>query len=92
VASALGGGSRDVLIGVRPEHLSFAETGIPAHVRIVESLGHERHIMCELGSSEQIIVRASSSAMIPGEGAPVHLDAAAEHVHRFDRASGKRMD
>jgi multiple sugar transport system ATP-binding protein len=91
-ASAFGAGSRDVLIGVRPEHLSFGEKGVPAHVRLVESLGHERHIMCELGGGEQVIVRASSTATVPAEGTPVHLDAPLEYVHRFDRASGKRMD
>ena len=91
-AAALGSGSRDVMIGARPEHLFFGETGIPAHVRIIESLGHERHIICELGGGEQVIVRVSSTATIPGEGAPVHLTAAANHVHRFDRGSGKRMD
>jgi multiple sugar transport system ATP-binding protein len=91
-AAALGGGSGDVLIGVRPEHLSFGASGIPAQVRIVESLGHERHIMCSVGTGEQVIVRASSTATIPGEGAHVHLDAPPEQVHRFDRASGKRMD
>jgi multiple sugar transport system ATP-binding protein len=91
-AAALGGVSRDVLIGVQPEHVAFSEGGIPAHVRIVESLGHERHILCELGNGEQVIVRTSSSAAVPAEGAPVHLTAAAQHIHRFDRSSGKRLD
>ena len=45
-------------IGVRPEHLRSAPTaGSPATVRVIESLGHERHVVCRLDDGQLVIVR-----------------------------------
>ncbi len=38
-----------MVFGVRPEHLRLASEGLlPATVTVVESLGHERHVICRL--------------------------------------------
>ena len=84
-------GPATVVVGVRAEHLSFGSTGIPAHVRIVESLGHERHVLCTLAGGEQVIVRLPASADVPGEGDAVHLTAEDRHLHRFDANTGARV-
>jgi multiple sugar transport system ATP-binding protein len=89
-AAPLGVAKMDVVVGVRPEHLSFGDSGIPAHVRVVESLGHERHVICELAGGEPVIVRLPAHGDAPGEGSPVHLTAEARHLHVFDAASGER--
>jgi ABC-type sugar transport system ATPase subunit len=48
--AAAAGGARHgtVVVGVRPEELRVAAEGLAAKVRVVESLGHERHLLCEL--------------------------------------------
>jgi ABC-type sugar transport system ATPase subunit len=79
------------LVGIRPEHLTFGETGIPATVRVVESLGHERHVVCD-ADGHTMIVRMPSHAEGPAEGDAVHLHADERHVHRFDADSGDRVD
>jgi multiple sugar transport system ATP-binding protein len=84
-------GTSDVLVGVRPEHLVVAGSGLPAKLRVVESLGHERHLLCELQDAREVIVRTSSAAGVPGEGATVHLDAAPGALHLFDADSGLRL-
>jgi multiple sugar transport system ATP-binding protein len=84
-------GTADVLIGVRPEHLVVAGSGIPAKLRVVESLGHERHLLCELQDAREVIVRSPSAAAVPGEGATVHLAAAPQALHLFDPDSGRRL-
>jgi multiple sugar transport system ATP-binding protein len=89
-AAALGIGATDVLVGARPEHVRLGSAGIPAHVRLVESLGHERHLLCALEGGEQVVVRAPAAAVLPGEGAGVHLSVDAEHLHVFDAATGAR--
>src|SRR5947209_9076912 len=90
-AGPLGVANVNVVVGVRPEHLSFSAEGIPAHVRLVESLGHERHVLCALAGGEQAIVRLGSSVDAPGEGDAVHLTAEPRHLHTFDAASGGRV-
>jgi multiple sugar transport system ATP-binding protein len=84
-------GTADVLVGVRPEHLVVSGSGIPAKVRVVESLGHERHLLCELQDAREVIVRTSSASAVPGEGATIHLDAAPGALHLFDADSGRRL-
>ncbi len=92
VAQALGGHlTADVLVGVRPEHLHLASSGIPAKLRVVESLGHERHLLCELQDAREVIVRASSASPVPGEGTTVHLGADPGALHLFDAGSGRRL-
>jgi multiple sugar transport system ATP-binding protein len=89
--SALGVASPNVVVGVRPEHLVLAAEGLPAHVRLVESLGHERHLLCALAGGEQVIVRMPSSADSPTEGDAVHLSAEPRHLHLFDAVTGARV-
>jgi ABC-type sugar transport system ATPase subunit len=88
--AALGVVDAGVRVGVRPEHLRFAEVGVPAHVRLVESLGHERHLLCSLDGGDQVIVRSPASGEIPADGAAVRLTADARHLHVFDAVTGAR--
>jgi ABC-type sugar transport system ATPase subunit len=78
-------------IGVRPEHLHFADDGVPAHVRVVEALGHERHVLCRIADAVDVIVRVPSSEPTPAEGADVHLVAEPAHILRFDGETGQRL-
>ena len=84
-------GTGDVLVGVRPEHLVVAGSGIPAKLRVVESLGHERHLLCELQDAREVIVRTASGRQSPAEGTTVFLDAPPESLHLFDPDSGRRL-
>ncbi|MCU1373933.1 MAG: carbohydrate transporter ATP-binding protein family [Actinomycetia bacterium] len=90
VAAPLGVGRDDVVVGIRPEHLTIATVGIVATVRVVESLGHERHVVCD-AAGHQLIVRSPAQADPPAEGDVVHLSARPEHLHLFDAATGLRI-
>src|SRR3954454_20536901 len=55
------GESDAVVIGLRPETLAFAgadapEPGFDATVTVVESLGHERHVICRVGPDQSPMV------------------------------------
>jgi multiple sugar transport system ATP-binding protein len=81
----------DVVVGVRPEHLRVGSTGIPATVRAVEWLGHERHLYCDVDGTP-VIVRDLEE----GEGSiraddAVSLTAPAAHVHVFDATTTERL-
>ncbi len=82
-----------VVLGVRPEHLRVGDDGpVPVSVRVVESLGHERHIICRLDDGQMLIVRQPSSDVAPPEQTRLRLSAAPEHDHLFDADSGQRLE
>src|SRR5204862_4651069 len=85
-------GVREVVIGVRPEDLRFdAADGIPALVSVVESLGHERHVVCRLDDQQLVIVRQDAHEPAPAEESSTYLVADPSAVHVFDPESGARV-
>jgi multiple sugar transport system ATP-binding protein len=81
-----------IVIGVRPEHLLLAPDGIvPATVTVVESLGHERNVVCRLDDGTFVITRQDIEAPRPVVGETVHLTTEPEHLHVFDARTGERV-
>jgi multiple sugar transport system ATP-binding protein len=82
----------EVVIGVRPEDLRFdASEGIPAAVTVVESLGHERHVICRLTDQQLVIVRQDAHEPAPAEGSNTFLATDADALHVFDAERGTRI-
>lgn len=93
IAGELVGAGAEVVIGVRPEHLHVADhpaDGLRGTVVVIESLGHEQHVVCHLADGSTVIVRQASSINAPAVGSSVTLTFAAADVHRFDAATGLR--
>jgi ABC-type sugar transport system ATPase subunit len=90
-------GVDEVVIGVRPEDLRFDGTspqgvaGIPATVSVVESLGHERHVVCRLADQQLVIVRQDAHESAPAEESTIHLVADPGALHVFDAVAGTRI-
>jgi len=87
----------DVVLGFRPEHVELAEASSPrdgirvsAVVDIVENLGGEQIITAVTGSS-RIHMRSSREVRVAA-GSEIALRVSPEHVHLFDRASGRRLE
>jgi multiple sugar transport system ATP-binding protein len=93
--AAQAGEGREVVAGVRPEHLRPVDgsgPGVPARVRVVESLGHERLVLCRVeGHAEDVIVRAPAEGPALSAGDGVHLGTDAERVQLFDPATEARI-
>jgi multiple sugar transport system ATP-binding protein len=86
-------GVTDVVVGVRPEHLVLATDGVlPATVSVVESLGHERHVICRLEDGQMVIVRQPAADPAPGEGSMVRLATDPRHLHVFDTHTEQRVE
>jgi ABC-type sugar transport system ATPase subunit len=81
---------REVVVGVRPEHLRLGADGPSGVIRAVEWLGHERHLVCDV-AGQAVTVREPSSGDDEPVGRPVRLDADPEHVHLFDPDSGAHL-
>jgi multiple sugar transport system ATP-binding protein len=91
-----GAPGRAVVIGVRPEHLELKAPegdGVPATVRVVESLGHERLILCRVhGAEGDIVVRTDAEGPRPESGDAVRLTCDPGDVHLFDPLTSERID
>jgi multiple sugar transport system ATP-binding protein len=91
-STAKSAGLKDLLVGVRPEHLVVDDGPVKATVRAVESLGHERHIICDLSPDDFAIVRLASDVEPPAVGATVGLTAHPDHIHLFDPSTAWRIN
>ena len=60
-------------------------------VSVVESLGHERHVVCRLADAQLVIVRQDAHEPAPAEGSSTHLVADAHALHVFDPTTGARI-
>jgi multiple sugar transport system ATP-binding protein len=78
---------RDVLLGVRPEHLEVAAGGMSAEVVVVEPTGADTQIFCKVGGVDVTAVVRERHAFRPGEAVSLRP----RHTFLFDPASGKRL-
>jgi multiple sugar transport system ATP-binding protein len=87
---------RDVVLGIRPEHLRAVEPADHPGVRLsvgvtsVENLGSEQVAYCEVGGAT-VCVRAPRPIALRADRSAV-LTADLTHVHLFDRATGRRLE
>jgi len=82
-----------LILGLRPEHANFFEsgdTGWPLTVEVVETLGAERLVYGRLGR-ELFTVRIEGTLPAPKAGSAAVLHAPAEHLHWFDAETGQRV-
>ena len=83
----------DNLVGVRPEHLTITPDGrLLVKVVLVEHLGHEVLVTCELTDGTRVIVRTDEGEALPARGDDVMIDAWPHRRHHFDPSTGKRVD
>ncbi|WP_027499015.1 ABC transporter ATP-binding protein [Rhodococcus sp. 114MFTsu3.1] len=85
----------DAVLGIRPEHLVI---GVPAPVQLdvvvdtVERLGHENLLFCSFGRGRSSIILRTAADVAISAGKTLRVGAATEHLHLFDRASGRRIE
>ena len=77
-----------VTLGVRPEHVSLADGGIPLTVELVEPLGSETLVHGRMADGTALLAKLPGAAPV-GERVAVAL--APDALHLFDAASGKRI-
>ena len=82
---------RDVVYGIRPEHLDIADgsEGFEAEVVVVEPTGSETQVFARLGTQELIGVFRERHEFEPGR--KIRLRPRREVAHLFDPASGQRI-
>ncbi len=78
-----------IIVGIRPEHLELADSGLPATISVIEPTGAETHVVLKCGERELVAVFRERHDFKPGQ--LIHLMPKVEHIHVFDRDSGDRL-
>jgi multiple sugar transport system ATP-binding protein len=79
--------SREVILGVRPEHLAVSSEGLPAEVVVVEPTGADTQIFCKLAGTDINAIVRERHEFHPGE----MIRLAPQLTFLFDPASGARL-
>ncbi|MGB7479038.1 MAG: ABC transporter ATP-binding protein [Burkholderiaceae bacterium] len=81
---------RQATLGIRPEYLSFGDTGLPGQIDLVERLGTEQ-VVSVLAAGLSLRVKLDSE-MRYRTGERVHLNFDWSRMHLFDADSGERIE
>jgi sn-glycerol 3-phosphate transport system ATP-binding protein len=79
---------RPVILGIRPEHLHPAATGITVTVDLIEALGADTLIHGRLNHTTQLIARLPGAAHVPQT---LTLAAHPDALHLFDPQTTRRL-
>ncbi|MBB3147805.1 MULTISPECIES: ABC transporter ATP-binding protein [Phyllobacterium] len=80
---------RTLIYGLRPEHMTIADGGIPAEVVVIEPTGSETQMIMRVGGDLITGVFHQRISAKPGE--TVGLSIHAEATYLFDAETGKRL-
>ena len=80
---------REVIYGIRPEHLSEATQGLTGTVAVIEPTGSETHVVLRLAERDLTAVFRNRVAFAPGATISLAPDTTASHL--FDKATGQRI-
>ncbi len=81
---------RDVVLGIRPEDISFApEGGVTATVNVIEPTGSETHVALDLEGKELTWVMRERAALMPGQ--KIQISFKTPSLHFFDKTSQQRL-
>jgi len=81
--------NREVVLGIRPEHLEIAAGGFEAEVVVIEPTGSETQLFARLGGQEIAAVFRERHEFVPGQR--IRLRPRADCLHLFDPSSGQRI-
>jgi multiple sugar transport system ATP-binding protein len=80
---------QEIVVGIRPEHLELADSGLAAKISVIEPTGAETHVVLKFGEGELVAVFRDRHDFKPGQ--LIHLMPKIEQIHVFDRDSGNRL-
>ncbi len=83
-------GARTAQLGVRPEHIVFAETGLAVTVERTEYFGADTITACRAGT-QLLVVRTPGRPALT-QGTTAHLRWPGSAAHLFDSTTGLRRD
>ncbi len=86
---AAGVDGQPIILGMRPEHLALADTGIPSTVVVIEPTGADTLVACRHHDTDLSVVFRERHAFRPDT--VIHLAPDTRRAHLFDAATGQRL-
>jgi multiple sugar transport system ATP-binding protein len=81
---------RDVVLGVRAEHIKLGADGLPGRVELIEPLGSGTLVFFDFGGAAPLVAAVEpETGLAPGDSVRFGFDAA--RLHLFDAATGHRL-
>ncbi len=81
---------KQVLCGMRPEHLELSEQGTEAEIVVIEPTGSQTEVVSRLAGHEIIAVFRERHELKPGQR--IKLRPRMDSVHFFDKETGLRLN
>ena len=82
-------GGTEIVYGVRPQHITLGEVGVPARVLVVEPTGDAQEVLARIGEEDISVVVRDHAPLRPDETIHLVIDPAKLFV--FDKATGLRL-
>jgi multiple sugar transport system ATP-binding protein len=79
----------EIVYGVRPQHITLGEVGVPAKVLVVEPTGDAQEVLARIGEEDISVVVRDHAPLRPDETIHLVIDPAKLFV--FDKATGLRL-
>jgi ABC-type sugar transport system ATPase subunit len=79
--------AKDLLLGIRPEHIKIAEKGLPAVIDVIEQLGDETIVYAKIeGRNDDIVIKGVATGKYQAKQA-IFLAPDMMNAHLFDKES-----
>ncbi len=91
VKAPAGSDGRQVVYGIRPEHIELGGEGpgVDAEVVVIEPTGSETQLVARISGQDIVAIFRERHQLAPGQ--KIKLRPRADLVHLFDRENGKRL-
>jgi multiple sugar transport system ATP-binding protein len=80
---------KPLIYGIRPEHFTVSDAGVPVKVVVIEPTGSETQVVARLGDRDIVGLFRERITLQPGE--TIHLAPAVDKAHLFDASTGVRL-
>lgn len=85
------GENKKLVLGIRGEHISISDKGIPVIVSLVEILGNTTNILCKLENDDKEFVISVQERSTLVNGDKIFISFEAENIHLFDEETGRTI-
>jgi multiple sugar transport system ATP-binding protein len=79
----------EIVYGVRPQHITLGQVGVPAKVLVVEPTGDAQEVLARIGEEDISVVVRDHAPLRPDE--TIHLVIDPGKLFVFDKATGLRL-